>query len=58
MSIERIEQTRKIKMFEVTVAINEPLKEGPIDMLDALIDYTLSRIEKLILQGFKKGDGE
>ena len=56
MSVTRIEQTRKTKMFEVTVAINDPLKEGPLDMLDALLSYTLDKIEELILQGYRKGD--
>ncbi len=48
MSIEKIEQTRKIAIYEITVAIKDPLFFGPLEGLDKALTIILDRIEKLL----------
>jgi len=48
MSIDRIEQTREVGDYEVTVAVNNPLRIAPIDVLDNRISGVLDSISNLL----------
>ena len=48
MSIDRIEQTREIGDYEVTIAINIPLRVGELDVLDKRISGVLDGISNLL----------
>lgn len=48
MSIDRIEQTREIGDYEVTVAVNRPLRVGALDVLDSRISDVLDEITTLL----------
>jgi len=48
MSIDRIEQTREIGDYEVTVAINTPLRVGNLDVLNRRISGVLDEIVNLL----------
>lgn len=48
MSIDRIEQTREIGDYEVTVAINTPLRVGELDILDKRISSVLDGISNIL----------
>lgn len=52
MSIERIEQTRKVGIFEVTLAINNPIQN--LTVLDKVIEIFLDLIETLLREKVEK----
>lgn len=52
MSIERIEQTREILHFEITVAVNNP--KGPLNLTDDFLTMILDKIEKCLKEKVEK----
>jgi len=48
MSVDRIEQTKTIGDYEVTIAINTPLRVGALDVLDKRISGVLDGISNLL----------
>jgi len=48
MSVDKIEQTREIGDYEVTVAVNSPLRVGALDVLDNRISDVLDGITTLL----------
>ena len=44
-SVERIEQTRILGVFEITVAVNKPLEIGELAYVDHVLTKVLDDIE-------------